>query len=300
MATSALSIQFGDDLGDEDRAGAQRAVEGMAEVLQRQADELAAVRAERAAALAAVVGDAPPAAGDGAELREAVQRMREGLAAARGDARTQPAVAFDVRLHPGLTVTSPPYDGEWHWQAPGVRNPMVSIADRHSGAMHIRGQSATGDERTDVACGVGMRVRSDVHAIVQVRPYITYQWRYVNHTLNAIGAFAESEGGVNLGAWLGDGTCVSGLASAGCVRSVRVFRDRVSAGEFHENVGSDTVLASDIQIEFTADPGVTVFVNAGAWVRADHAAGFGIGDAEAFGQVDARMGFVVIERFPSG
>jgi hypothetical protein len=292
MASYASSIQFGDDLGPEDRAGAQRAVEGMAGVLQRQADELAAVRAERAAALAAVVGDAPPAAGGGAELREAVQRMREGLAAARGDARTRPAVAFDVRLHPGLTTTSPPYDYEWHWQAPGSHGPDVSIADRHSGAMHIRGES--GDEPLNAACGVGMAVRSDVHAIVQVRPYITYEWRYSNNAALAIGAFAESEGGVNLAAWLGDGTCVS----AGCVRSVQVFRDRVSAGEFHDNAGGDAVLASDIQIEFTADPGVTYWVNAGAWLRGDHSSGATIfGSSLDFGQVDARMVFVVIERF---
>ena len=58
------------------------------------------------------------------------------------------------------------------------------------------------------------------------------------------------------------------------------------------------MLASDIQIEFTADPGVTYWVNAGAWLRADHSSGATIfGSSSGFGQVDARMVFVVLERF---
>lgn len=291
MATYAASKQFREDLSDEDRAGAQRAVEGTMTMLQRQADERAAVRAERARTLTTVVGDTRPAAGDGVELRDAVRRIREGLSTSRDDARTRPVEAFNVRLHPGLTVTSAPYDVEWHWTAPGNTDPDVSIADRNSGAMHILGDS--GDEPLNAACGVGMAVRSDVRTIVQVRPLITCEWRYTNSADIAFGAFAESEGGVNLAAWR-DGICVS----VGCVRSARLFRNRASAGELGHDVGAETVLASDIQIEFTAEPGVTTWVNAGAWLWADHSSGASIfGSSAGSGAVDARVVFVVMERF---
>lgn len=293
MATYESQIQFADDLSEEVRAEARLAVAGMAEIAQAAADEKEAIRAEREAALAALGGDAHGPEPVEGELENALEALRESLVASKRDTGGE-AVALDMALNPGTNVKGAPYDIDWHWKAPGTHGPNVSIADRVGGLMHIRGTCGAGDPRVDAACGVGFAVTSNAPALVEVRPYVPFEWTYSNNASLAIGASAESEGGVNLAAWL-NGTCVS----AGCVNAVRLFRNRVSAGEGRHR--SEDGATPDLRIEFPIQPGSTVWVNLGAWIRCDSSSGVTFSPVtSSFGRVQARAQFVVIKRFVSG
>lgn len=289
-------IRFGADVSEDLRAGAQRAVAGMAEMAQRRADELAAMRAEREAARAALIRDAPAPTSADEELRRSFETVRETLTASRRNAGGQ-SVAFELRLGKGISVKGLPYDYDWHWQAPNSKSPEASVPDRAGGLMHIQGESANGDDLVNAACGIGFVVTSSVRALVEVRPYVTYSWGYLN---GASGLFshAESEGGVNTSAWLGDGTCVS---QPGCVKTARLFRDRVSPGEIHNHSSDGTVWTEDITIDFRIESGTPLFVNVGAWIVCDNTPGVPT-PPNTWGSatVKAHTKWVVIERFISG
>jgi hypothetical protein len=293
MATSSYDVRFRDGLSDEFRAGGEQAVAGMAESLQRDADDRAALRAERDAIRATLIGDAPVDPSPPEALRQSLDVLRTSRVAGRVLALGQPA-AFSLALHPGLTVQGLPYDYEWHWRAAGTKPPSVSIAEELSGLMSTRGESCDGDDRVDAACGVGFVVTSDVRAQVQVRPYVRYGWHYFNH---AHGPFshAESEGGINLAAWVDD-TC----ASVGCVKSARLFRDAVSPGEVHDRSEEGTVYVPDVTLDFQVEPGRRYYVNLASWVRCDHTAGVSLPASCGFGMVEAHAQFAVVERFTSG
>jgi hypothetical protein len=285
------AAQYPDELPQVRRA--------MAAEHRRHAAETDAVREHRRRAREEAIGRRSAHGDDAGEgldpaaQAEAFDRIRTGLDLVRRETGGREP-AFDVAVHAGLTTISAPYDYGHHWKAPGTRAPDQSIGDPPGGLMQIAGSCGSGDDRVEAVAGVGFAIRSDVFAIVQVRPYITYEWRYAN---NASGAFssAESEGGVELSAWRGgDGA----LASAEGVRRTRLFRDRVSPGEFHHNSSDGALHASDIQIQVTAEPGRTYFVNAGVWVKADQDSGFTVSPTSSgFGFVSAHLRFVVLQRF---
>lgn len=287
---------------DEGRAGADMGdvssvLSAMAAEHQRLADETYAVRARRRQAVAEAIERRPPGTDaepvDAAAQLQAFDKIRTGLETVRRETG-RPQVAFDVSVHAGLTTISAPYDYGHHWQAPGTRPPTQSIGDRPGGLMQIAGDCGPGDERVDAVAGVGFVLRSDVFGIVQVRPYVTYEWRYANHASGAWSS-AESEGGVELSAWRdGDGALVS---SEG-VRRTRLFRDRVSPGEFHHTGGDGAVSSSDIQIQFTAEPGRHYFVNAGVWLKCDQDSGVTVvPTASGYGFLSAHLVFVVMQRY---
>ncbi len=293
-----IEIEFRDGATERDPDDLVHVRRGMAAEHRRHADETDAVREQRRRAREEVSGRRSPEGQDaGGDLdpvaqAEAVDRIRSGLDVVRRETGREPA--FEVAVHAGLTTLSAPYDYGHHWRAPGTSFPDQSIGDAPGGLMQVAGSCGSGDERVEAVAGVGFAIRSDVFAIVQVRPYITYEWRYAN---NASGAFssAESEGGVELSAWRGgDGA----LASAEGVRRTRLFRDRVSPGEFRHNSSDGALHASDIQIQVTAEPGRTYFVNAGVWVKADQDSGVTVSPTSSgFGFVSAHLRFVVLQRF---
>ena len=159
--------------------------------------------------------------------------------------------------------------------------------------MHIRGECGFGDARVDAACGIGFTITTKAPAMVEVRPYLPFSWFYSNGAFTPF-SHAESEGGVNLSAWLGS-TCIA----AGCVNSVRLFRDRVSPSELHQHTGDGST--SDLGIDFPLHPGDVVFVNLGAWVRCDSSTPVPTGaTSSGLGRMEARAQFVVVKRFVLG
>jgi hypothetical protein len=294
-----ISIEFRDDAAVQDPDDRRLLREAMAAEYRLRAHETDATRENHRRAREDMISRrsaGTESAGEPSDPRaqaEALNRIRAGLDVVRRETgRLEPA--FDVSVHAGLTTISAPYDYDVHWQAPGTRFPDQSIGDPPGGLMQIQGSSGSGDDRVDAVAGVGFVLRSDVLGIVQVRPYITYEWRYVNLASGAFSS-AESEGGVELSAWRdGDGA----LVSAEGVRRSRLFRDRVSPGEFHQNAGDGAVSSSDIQIELTAEPGRSYFVNAGVWVKCDHSAGVTVAPTSSgFGFLSAHLRFVVFQRF---
>ncbi len=296
MDVVGVNLTFQDGTTSQDsktaaamRAGLNAAYQAEADVLTSIGDRRRRARAEVAAAKAAEDSD------EGIDLRDSLIAIRRGLMEAR-QRPGQSDLAFDLVVHDGLTVISPPYDYGDHWMAPGSAATDESVGDPAGGLMEIAGESGTGDPPLNSVAGVGFVLRSEKLGIVQVRPLITYEW---NSSTAANGALshAECEGGVELSAWRQrDGA----LVSAEGVRRVQLFRDAVSPGEGHDRHGDGTVISTDIQVELTAEPGEAYYINVGAWIYCDHTAGVTLAPTSyGYAKVSSHVQFVVTERFTS-
>ncbi len=178
-------------------------------------------------------------------------------------------------------------------QAPGTRPPVESTGDAPGVLMLVAGESSTGDAPVHAVAGVGFVMRSPVRAIVQIRPRITYVWRYSNFA-NGLLSYAESQGRVELAVWRQrDGALVS---SEG-VRRTQLFRNHVSPGEFRDHSEDGVVSVDDIQVEVPVETNEGYWVNFGAWVMCDHGAGATAAPTSTgYGRVSSHLEFVVVQR----
>ena len=196
---------------------------------------------------------------------------------------------LNLHLQEHLSVVSAPYDFEWNWG-----NPIDSLHNRFDGSIGIRGASghvqhgASGS--VSAASGIGLIVTTDKPAIVSVRPYITYTWQSIV-TAGGVFSSGETRGGIDAAAFL-NGAILDG------VRRSELFSDSQSWAGSSVNSDGGVVWVPDVTLGFSMVPGQVVIVNFGAYVECDHTCGIGYGGGA--GMVQAKVSWVVVERFVAG
>jgi hypothetical protein len=191
-------------------------------------------------------------------------------------------------LHEHISVIVQPYD--WDWQR-GNGQQYVHSRDGNIGVQGKSGAFPGGSgDRVEAGAGIGVVITSDVQAIAEVRPYITYTWEY---TVGAYGAFSSgsARGGMDA-AVFHDGALMQDI------RYDQFFSDsRGTYGEDHDSSGG-VVWADDVALSFMMDAGQDYAVPYGVWVDCDHSSG--IGSAGGGGLVQAQVHFVVVHRWIAG
>jgi hypothetical protein len=287
MTSDGFEVKVREDANEEIRTAAELAVAGAAAIGRLQTEEMVTARETQEAALRAMVGDAQVAEPSESELRQAremEQALRESIEAS---SRYLPGTEVSLRLHEHTHFKFPPYDTEWRWGNAGMQ-----ISDLAGGFINIEGHSARRNP-INSACGIGVTIRSDTFALVQVRPYVQYKWRYYA-TSDPILSHASTTGGVDLSAWRGP-------TIASPVKRAQLFHRRVSVGETRAADGEGVVFPPDYTVDFSVIPNDEYTINIGAWVQCEHTGGVTSSPlASALGWIEAHVRWVVIERFVGG
>ena len=182
-----------------------------------------------------------------------------------------------------INVYGPPYDYGWNWG-----NPTSQTSDNQTGRFSVIAQSpVTGA----AAAGIGLVLTSDKPAFVFVRPYIPYTWKWGAKTIG-LGSSAKVRGGIDASAWVDGALCTPVRRDEGFSGSASGFDGMV------EGSGGDVAWLENISLNFMMTPGKIYGVSLGAWVECDHSTG--IGGAGSAGGVQAKVPFVVVERFVAG
>lgn len=190
---------------------------------------------------------------------------------------------FAVHLHRHVHVLGPPYDYGWIWG-----NPDEQASDVVFGWMKVVAYSRT---TSAAAAGIGVVLTTDKQAIVSVRPFIRYSWRY-QMVASGIGSNADVRGGIDASAW------VNGTMLSPGIRRHQAFSDSISWAASRDEFGEGVAPLDQISLDFTMAPGKVYSVNFGTWVECEHEKW--IGNAESGGRVEATMPFIVVERFVAG
>jgi hypothetical protein len=219
---------------------------------------------------------------------EALQRtgMKSRIKSGLGSPRSKGVM--DVVLHEHLSIVVPVYDFDWQ-----VGSPQEALHDRFNGQMGIIGKSGAvkggADGHVTGAAGIGLVITTDKPVMVNVRPFIPYDWQ---SAIAAYGLFSSgtASGGFDAAAWL------NGQLIAGVQRS-QLFSKHVGVGSDDDD-GGGVAWVPDLTLNFRMNAGDSVALTFGTWIDCDQSGG--VGAAAAEGKIEANVKWVVVERWVAG
>ena len=223
--------------------------------------------------------------GNEAALAAIADRGRPSLPARRSiNPRLIKAEQITMTVGPGTDLRFPPYDWSWNWGSP---LPPEAVADPTAGTYGtVRAASTVEDlwpAESKGASGLAITLRSPgTGAIVQVRPYVTYEYSWL---MEGHEGAADCAGALDLSAWRGN-EIVTPVAYA--------WLWNANVGFMQQGHGGDggTAWPPDYRVNVYMDADVEYVVNMGAFVSS-HASGT---NAWAWGLINANLRWVTVER----
>jgi hypothetical protein len=202
---------------------------------------------------------------------------------------------MSIELTRHTSLADPPLDGQWHWG-----NAYSHELYPEDGQMIINGasgHSAKGvPDAVSGACGLDLVITTDRPAIVDVRPLLKCEWRWLNGTVGLFSS-AESRGGL-------ESAIFEGPTLITPVRRTTLWSSRVYSGAFdgpEESSGEGAYAFApwqDLAHRFTAQANLPYVLKIGVWVECDHS--FGIGVSAGQGGLSATVHHVAIDRWVAG